>query len=232
MLRIIAFVTFILISLNLSSQNFDHSKWTELLESHVSDNGIVDYKSIKDNEDALKAYLNQFIKIHPENNWSRSETLAYWINAYNAFTVKLIIDNYPIESIRAIEQPWDKKFIPIDGELLSLNHIEHKILRQMGEPRIHFAINCASVSCPKLLNEAFTADQLEQQLDKVTKAFINSAKNNITKDHIRISKIFKWFAEDFKQSGSLIGFLNDYSDIQISEKAKTSYLEYNWNLNE
>ncbi len=211
---------------------FNNKPWTDFLKKHVKPNGDVNYSAINADESELKVYLNQFVKKPPKKSWRKNEKLAYWINAYNAFTIKLIVDNYPLKSIKDIEAPWDKKFIPIDGKLISLNHIEHEILRKMNEPRIHFAINCASVSCPKLLNEAFEADQLNNQLTKVTKSFINnSKKNSLTKGEVKISKIFKWFKNDFEKNGTLIDLLNRYSDITIDANAKIGYLDYDWNLN-
>jgi hypothetical protein len=180
----------------------------------------------------LNRYLNEFVKKHPNELWTKNETLAYWINAYNAFTIKLIIDNYPVKSINDISQPWDKKFIPINGKSISLNYIEHEILRKMNEPRIHFAINCASISCPKLLNEAYVPETLDGQLDNAAKEFINSNKNKLTSGNIKISKIFKWFKKDFETNGSIIDFINNYSEIKLSSKEKIGYLDYNWSLNE
>jgi hypothetical protein len=114
-----------------------------------------------------------------------------------------------------------------------LGEIEHKILRKMNEPRIHFAINCASFSCPNLANEAYTEDKLEQQLTHVTKRFINdNSKNTIATNKADISQLFDWFSGDFKKNGSVIDFINKYSKVQINAKAKISYKEYNWNLNE
>jgi len=115
----------------------------------------------------------------------------------------------------------------------NLNEIEHQILRKMNEPRIHFAIVCASYSCPKLRNKTYTAADLENQLTSVTKAFLNDPERNfISENNLELSKIFQWFAKDFKQNGSLIDFLNRYSDIQISENSKKKFKDYNWTLNE
>ena len=231
--RLIALITFIFISFNSHAQKIDHSLWTSFLEKNVTSNGKVNYKSIKEDEADLKIYLNQFIKTPPQDSWSKNEILAYWINAYNAFTIKLIVDNYPVKSIKDIKKPWDKKFILINGDIISLNYIEHDILRKMNEPRIHFAIVCASFSCPKLLNKAYTSNNLENQLTQVTKDFLkDSHKNKISEDSLELSKIFQWFTSDFKQNGSLIHFLNQYSNIKISEKSKVKYKDYNWNLNE
>ncbi len=224
---------FIFTTATLRAQHFDHARWDAILRAHVSEQGQVDYKAIKANETDLTSYLNAFKTTQPNADWTKNETLAYWINAYNAFTIKLIIDNYPIKSIKDIHQPWDEKFIQIGGEFLSLNHIEHNILRKMNEPRIHFAIVCASYSCPKLLNDAFTASHLETQLTKATRDFLaNSERNNLSESNIELSKIFKWFAKDFTENGTLIYFLNQYSEITISANAKKSFKDYNWNLNE
>lgn len=211
---------------------FDNKLWSALLKKYVNSNGDVNYTSIKNNEVELTAFLNQLIKTTPESSWTKNEKLAYWINAYNAFTVKLIVDNYPLKSIKDIKSPWDKKFISYNGKLISLNHIEHEILRKMNEPRIHFAINCASISCPKLLNSAFESNTMNSQLNRVSKSFINnSEKNRLNKDEVKISKIFKWFNKDFEKKGTIIDFLNKFSEIKINPKAKIEYLDYDWNLN-
>ena len=230
-LYILAFFVFSISVLN--AQDIDHSLWTKILQEHVSDNGNVNYKSIKANKIELDHYLHQLSENSPNDSWSRNELLAYWINAYNAFTIKLIIDNYPTSSIKDIKSPWDKKFIKINNKLVSLNFIEHDVLRKMNEPRIHFAIVCASYSCPKLLNKAYESSTLEEQLMTGTNSFLtDTSKNNISNNEVQISKIFKWFDKDFKQNGTIIDFLNNYSEETISKNAKISYKNYNWNLNE
>jgi hypothetical protein len=215
------------------SQKSTHQKWNELLQKNVSVNGNVDYKSFKSQEATLDVYLNELSKQIPQKNWSKNATLAYWINVYNAYTVKLILSNYPTKSIKDIADPWSKKFFTLANKKYSLEEVEHEILRKMNEPRIHFAINCASYSCPNLLNESYTESKLETQLDNVTKSFINdSSKNNITAKEIKISEIFNWFASDFKtKKTGIIDFLNNYSTVKINKKANIKYLEYNWNLN-
>lgn len=211
----------------------NHALWTELLQKHVSSQGNVNYKGFKTDEIKLKNYFQSLSENTVEDSWSKAEKLAYWINAYNAFTIQLIIDNYPVKSIKDINSPWDQRFIKLGEKSYSLNDIEHEILRKMGDARIHFAIVCASVSCPKLLNKAFEASKLEAQLNAATKAFLTDPeRNNLSENKIEISKIFKWFSSDFKQNGSLIDFLNKYSEITISENASKSYKDYNWDLNE
>lgn len=218
----------------------DHSEWSKLLHKHVSLNGNVDYKGILNNRLALEDYLNTLSTNPPNPSLSKNEKLAYWINAYNAFTVKLIIDHYPLNSIKdisdglpMINSPWDIKFFKIGGVDFDLNTIEHEILRkQFDEPRIHFAINCASFSCPKLRNEAFEAKNLENQLQDQASDFINdSTKNQITDTAINVSSIFKWFKSDFTKNGSLHEYLRLYNS-KIDPKNNIVFGEYDWMLNE
>ena len=164
-----------------------------------------------------------------------------WLNAYNAFTVKLIVDNYPVNSIKDIKNGipfvntvWDIKFIRIEGATYDLNNIEHGIIRaRFEEPRIHFAVNCASKSCPKLANRAFVSNKLDEQLTDAAKSFLRqSDENQIAKNHLKLSKIFSWYGGDFKKEGSLIDYLNKYSEITIDDNAKIDFLDYDWSLNE
>lgn len=214
--------------------HFSHKAWNELLQKYVSDEGLVDYTGLKNDSQKLLFYLYDLRENEPTDDWSREEKLAYWINAYNAMTVDLILDSYPArKDIKEIRNPWKQRRWKIGDKVYNLDEIEHDILRKMNEPRIHFAINCASFSCPPLLNEAFTANKLETQFAKVTKEFINDSKRNtITKNELEISKIFRWFKEDFEQNGSLIDFLNKYSAIKIDKNADIDYKDYDWSLNE
>lgn len=221
-----------------------HQIWDQLVKAHVKSNGMVDYKGFIREKAKLESYLKLLSDNAPDRKtWSKNQQLAYWINAYNAFTVKLIVDNYPTKSIRdlgpklkipLIKDVWHYKFFKIGGVESSLDEIEHSILRkEFDEPRIHFAINCASVSCPPLLNEAFVSEKLESQLQKVAVTFINDPnRNKITTDAVQISSIFSWFQGDFTKKGSLIDFLNLYSKVKIKPNAKISHLDYNWALNE
>ncbi len=212
---------------------FDHSTWNDLLSKYVSSDGKVNYKGFKQNRKVFKTYLTSLSENMPEENWSKENTLAYWINVYNAFTVKLIIDNYPLQSIKDIKDPWDLRFFKLGTKWYTLNDVEHRILRKMGDPRIHFGINCASFSCPKLLNKAFTAQNVNKELDNLSISFINDSQRNIiTTNKIQLSKIFSWFGKDFKTEGSLIDFLNKYSKIKINSNAKKTFVKYDWTLNE
>ncbi|MFD2543369.1 DUF547 domain-containing protein [Lacinutrix gracilariae] len=218
---------------NQTPEAFNHDAWNTLLQKNVSENGNVNYIAFKNNPTELQDYITALGNNMPTDTWTKKDKLAYWINAYNALTIDLIIKNYPVKSIKDIKNPWDQKLWKLGEKWYNLNEIEHEILRKMNEPRIHFAIVCASFSCPKLQNQAFTASNLEEQLNSATKAFLaDSNRNEIASDSIKISKIFQWFSKDFKQNGSLIDFLNTYSEVQISSNAKKSYKTYNWNLND
>jgi len=211
----------------------DHSTWDKLLKKYVADDGDVNYKGFKKDARLLNDYIQYLSTKVPSKNWSKQEKLAYFFNVYNANTIKLIIDNYPTKSIKDIGNPWSKNRIKIGDENFSLADIEHEVLRKMNEPRIHFAINCASVSCPKLLNTAYTANNIEALLDRTAKDFItNPEKNKISEHSVQLSKIFKWYKSDFTRNGSLIDYINQYSSVKINPDASIDYLEYNWNLNE
>lgn len=225
-----------------NARPISHNTWDSLLQKYVSVEGNVNYKGFIADSIKFHKYLALLSANHPnEKFWTQEERLAYWINAYNAFTVKLIIDHYPVVSIKDIKtgipfinSVWDIKFIHIEEATYDLNNIEHGIIRQkFDEPRIHFAINCASKSCPKLANYAFTADQLDEQLDEAAKSFINgSDKNQISENEAKLSKIFLWYGGDFKKNSSQVEFINKYSDVKISVHADIDYLDYDWRLNE
>ena len=212
---------------------FDHTSWNNLLLKHVSETGNVNYINFKTDRKVLLNYISSLSENIPNDSWAKKDKLSYWINAYNAITIDLILRNYPIKSIKDIKDPWDQRLWKLGNKWFNLSDIEHDILRKMDEPRIHFAIVCASYSCPKLQNEAFTALNLEEQLTNVTKEFLSdSDRNEISEIELKLSKIFQWFTKDFKQNGSSIDFLNQYSEVQISENAKIKYQYYNWDLNE
>ena len=215
------------------TEAFDHALFNELLKKHVTKEGNVDYSGFKSDYKKLKSYIDLLKANQPKDDWTKEDTLAYWINTYNALTIDLILRNYPTKSIKDIKDPWDQRLWQFGDKWQNLNDIEHEILRKMNEPRIHFAIVCASVSCPKLQNTAFTASSLDLQLTNATKEFLaDTTKNELSENNIKLSRIFKWFKKDFEQNGDLIDFLNQYSDIVISKSAKKSYKDYNWNLNE
>jgi Protein of unknown function, DUF547 len=223
----------LLASLSSYGQNTDYKNYATFLKKYVSNSGNVNYDKIKPNKAELDAIADQLSENRPTDKWSKNEKMAYYINIYNVYTIKSIVDNYPVKSIKDISNVWDKKIIPQGKILYSLSDIENKILRKMGDPRIHFAINCASFSCPKMDNEVYTADKLDKQLEVGAKEFINDKnKNQITTSEIKLSNIFDWYSGDFKEdSGSVIEFLNKYSKTTIDKKAKIKFLDYNWSLN-
>lgn len=211
----------------------NHTIWNAILKSNVSTSGKVNYSGMKSKLSDIESYISTLESLSDQSTWNRNEKLAYWINLYNAATVRLILQNYPTSSITNINGgiPWDKKVVTISEKTYSLNQIENDIIRPtFNEPRIHFAVNCAAVSCPKIMNSAFTADKLNYQLTKQAKSFINGAKNSITESSIEISKIFEWYAADF--GSSIIEYLNKYSTTTINSDATITYNEYDWNLNE
>jgi hypothetical protein len=218
-----------------------HEIWGELLQKYVSKAGRVNYADLKKDTARLNQYLKAVSTHHPNSTWSKAEEMAFWINAYNAFTVKLVLDYYPIKSIKDIKNGipfvntvWDIKFITIEGKNYDLNNLEHGMLRaKFDDPRVHFALNCASFSCPKLQNEAFTAEKLETQLDAATRDFLNDGtKNKITSSSAQLSKIFQWYRSDFTKKMPFNDFIHQYSKQKIGKKTKISYLEYIWTLNE
>lgn len=220
-----------------------HKIWNDLLKKHVDNKGFVDYKGMIKDKATLDKYLDLLSNNAPAKSWSDDEKMAYWINAYNAFTVKLIVKHYPVKSIKDIgssiqipfvNTPWQYKFFTIGGEEMKLDQIEHKILRKdFDDPRIHFALVCASYSCPRLRNEAYTPEKLDKQLDDQAKYFLaNKTKNSITPDKLQLSKYFTWYKGDFTKKMSLIDYLNQYAPVKINKGASISYKDYNWSLNE
>jgi hypothetical protein len=226
-----------------ANEPVSHEQWTILLKKYVNSEGEVNYHGFIEDSLSLNAYLDLLADNAPNKNWTINEQKAYWINAYNAYTVQLIIRHYPISGIKDIgssiqiplvNTPWNLKFIRIGKVRYDLNNIEHDILREeFNDPRIHFALVCASRSCPKLLNTAYEAANLDQQLDRQARAFLKDNSRNIISHYdVRVSQIFDWFEDDFTRKGSLIDFLNKYSEVRIDENAKISYLPYDWSLNE
>ena len=220
-----------------------HEIWDQLLQKHVAENGQVNYQGFIQDSLEFNRYIELLKAGHPnDNNWSPDQQKAYWINAYNAFTVQLIIRHYPLESIKDIagsipfvNTSWDLKFIEIEGVRYDLNNIEHSILRkEYDDPRIHFAIVCASYSCPTLRNEAFIAEQLDKQLDDQGRDFINDPRKNRIENaqKAELSKIFSWYGGEFKKKTTLIEYLNQFADTKLEEDAEISFMEYNWSLNE
>jgi hypothetical protein len=209
-----------------------HEAWDVLLHKYVDTNGQVDYKGFVSDSTALNAYLNILMKNVPGTSATGQEQLAYYINLYNAATIKMILNNYPVKSIRDIKDPWGREWIPVQGNLRSLGYLEHQVLRKMDEPRIHFAINCASNSCPKLANTAYTEALLESQLEEAARGFIrDTTRNRLGTERLQLSQLFRWYKKDFTKDGPLTAYIAKYAPIPVNPGAKISYLKYDWNLN-
>lgn len=220
-----------------------HGSWDKMLKKHVT-NGKVDYKGFAADEKALNTYLDQ-LNNTDISGFDRNAQLAFWINAYNAYTIKLILNHYPVKSIRKISRPWKQKICKAAGKTVSLDHIEHKILRkELKEPRIHFAIVCASIGCPDLQEFAFFPGKIEEQLNHTARQFFNSPKHFYTEIDddtlvIYISKIFSWFGEDFgKNKMEKVAFMKPFlgkaqqDRFKRAGSVKIKYLKYDWKLNE
>ena len=211
--------------------------FNSLLKKNVDRNGMVDYQSLKNNETILDNYLTYLQETTPTENWSLNKEKAYWLNTYNAYTIKIILTNYPLKSIRDIKidgkTAWKIPFIKVGKNTYTLDWIEHEILRKKyNDPRIHVGINCASMSCPKLLNFTFSENNVETALTNLMVGFINDDdRNKISKNNVELSKIFDWFSSDFKKNGTIIEYLNNYASEKINEKASIKYLTYDWSLN-
>lgn len=221
-----------------------HQQWTDLLTRFVTD-GIVDYSGFKAAENELDSYLAALGETDP-TGYSAEDRLAYYINAYNAYTVKLILDNFkegrPPSSIRKIgglfKSPWDIRFAVLGGETYSLDNIEHDIIRkEFTEPRIHFAVNCASKSCPELISEAYEGDTIDMQLQNSTRAFLEDDTHNYLKGGtLYVSSIFKWYKEDFAEGPVSFFIAHVTGELKTSLQAaegdiSVSYVDYDWSLN-
>jgi len=255
------------------SGKFDqsHSNYNSLLKKYVH-NGRVNYKGFLSSEDRFNSYLDQIGSVSADDfkTWSRDQKLAFWINAYNAFTIKAVIDNYPIErnfgisaliypenSIRQINGVWDKLKFKAAGKKVTLNEIEHQILRKkFNEPRIHFTIVCASIGCPDLNNEAYKANIINTQLDTAAVNFVNNPQKGVKIDRdnktIMLSAIFNWFGKDFipkygdtdlfrgrsEQERAVLNFISIYLESPNDKKFveqndfRIKYMDYDWSLNE
>ena len=219
----------------------DNSIFADLLKEYVKD-GVVDYAGFKKDELRLDAYLKVLEGVNP-GTLDRNAQFAFYVNAYNAWTIKLILSGYPgVESIKDLgsvfKSPWKKEIVRIDGDLVTLDHVEHEILRpRFKDARVHFAINCASKGCPPLFTEPYQGDILEQQLDAVTGAFLNDPDyNRLDGNTLYVSRIFKWFKEDFNKD--IVGFFLKNAKGPLRERLeagkgsiKIKYLDYDWSLN-
>ena len=240
----------------LTQTSFNYQIYNNVLKTYVSDRGLVEYQKLQANRQELDQFNQSFAKVNTEtyNSWSEPEKLAFLINAYNSFTLQSIIDQNPLKkSIRDISGVWTRRKFAIAGLEKTLDNIEHDILRkEFNEPRIHMALVCAAMSCPILRNEAYTAENLDSQLDDQTRKFITSSQGfEIDREQkiVYLSSIFKWFGKDWianygidnkftgsKKEKAVLNFISQYlssQDRQYLEQGnyKISYLKYDWSLN-
>lgn len=228
----------------------DHGIWQRFLETYVRDDpaGLnrVDYAGVTaEDKRALSSYLHG-LAATPVSTLNRGEQQAYWINLYNALTVQVIVDHYPVKSIRDIDispglfsdGPWAKKLIKIEGEDVSLDDIEHRILRPIwNDPRIHYAVNCASVGCPDLIGRAYTAQDMDRLLSENAVAYINSPRGvKIADGAITVSKIYDWFQEDFGGSEKgviqhLLTYARGERGAALQAATEIADYDYDWSLN-
>lgn len=233
--------SFLPASNGVASSAVDHIIFEGLLAKHVRD-GFVDYAGFKSDEIKLDQYLSMLERNDPES-LTQNEQFAFYINVYNSWTIKLILTGYPgVKSIKdlggLLQSPWQKELVRIHGKTLKLDDIENKILRpRFKDPRVHFAINCASKSCPPLLSEPYRGETLDAQLNKVTSDFINNPSSyRFEGDILWISSIFKWFSEDFNDDP--VGFYRKYAETDLKalleakgHRIQVKYLDYDWSLN-
>jgi hypothetical protein len=219
----------------------DHSIYAELLKKYVI-NDKVDYAGFKSEEASLDRYLT-LLEAVDSKTLSRDEQFAFYANAYNAWTIKLILSRYPdLKSIKDLgslfESPWKKEIVRLDGEVMTLDNVEHDILRpRFKDPRVHFAINCAAISCPPLSPEPYRGDILSDQLNDSTRSFLNDPNSYLFDGNdFYVSRIFKWFAEDFNYD--VLGFYLNFANEELKQKLEAKrttlrikYLEYDWGLN-
>ncbi|AOS97913.1 hypothetical protein AUP74_02516 [Microbulbifer aggregans] len=239
---------------------FDHRDWSELLARHVDvrEGGkvsLVDYRGMATNRAQLEHYLDALARVPQAEyaRWAENEQLAFLINLYNAATIELILQRYPeLDSIRDLgswfRSPWKRDFIALFGRQYSLDDIEHGMIRaDFTDPRIHFAVNCASIGCPMLRESAYTGSELNEQLEEQTQRFLGDrSRNRASENALELSAIFKWYRDDFARGWrghhSLSEFLYDYRQaLGLSSrqaralqenKLAIRFLDYDWRLND
>jgi len=237
---LLAFLVFLISPLSAGA-DVDNSIYADLLDRFVRD-GRVNYRGFQSEEKRLDEYLDVLGQIDP-STLTEEEQFAFYVNVYNAWTIKLVLSGYPgITSIKDLgsifKSPWKKKIVRLADGVYTLDNIEHDILRpRFKDPRVHFAVNCASLSCPVLRSEPYSGRSLNRQLNDATRRFINNPERNYLQGStFHASKIFKWFSEDFNDDP--IAFIQKFADpplkqnlLSAGDKVTIRYLEYDWSLN-
>lgn len=224
---------FILLLATLLFAEPSTEQYAKLLDYAVCDEGVHYEKLTKTDHVAMAEQELLAVTKVDFKKMNDAGKIAFYSNLYNFYTIKLIVENYPLKSIMDLEKPWDQKIIPLWGKTISLNQLEHEIIRkEFDEPRIHFALNCASIGCPPLRTEPFTAGSLETQLEEQAHGFLNdTSRNRLEGKTLWLSKIFQWYGDDFNNKH---GSYQEYAKkvLGIDSKVKVKFLEYDWNLNE
>lgn len=230
-------------------RQISHDTWDRFLDTYVmrSGDGVmrVAYGLVSDQDRALLDEYISRLGATPISSYSRAEQFAYWVNLYNALTVRVVLDHYPVMSIRDIDispglfadGPWRKALVAVEGEQLRLDDIEHRILRPIwGDPRIHYAVNCAAVGCPNLQSVAFTAENTERLLEAAARDYVNHPRGvRIDQGRITVSSIYNWFMSDFDRNGGVIEHIKRYAEpgllAEIEGIERIHDYEYDWSLN-
>jgi len=219
----------------------DIAAYQGVLQRHVDAAGRVNYAALQDDA-ALDAFTDALAAA--EEPTDPAARMAFWINAYNALTLDLIADNYPLSSIRELDggDPWSARMFTVAGQPVTLNHIEHQILRPLGDARVHAALNCASRGCPPLPPAPFASDQLDAQLNDAAQRWVrtNGVNVDVSANTLQISKIFDWYGEDFVRDGEpkeraaasfAATYLPEHAAFLAAGGYTTSYMSYDWGLN-
>ena len=242
---------------SVKAQTFNYQNYSDVLQKYVNSFGQVDYQKLKDDRQALDKINKKIGEISPSlyQAWSEEEKIAFLINAYNSLTLASIINNYPVKSIRDIPGVWNRQKFKVVGQEVTLDDIEHQNLRKnFNEPRIHMALVCAAVSCPKLRTEAYTGEKLNAQLDQQSREFLSNPSNfriERESNKVYVSSILKWFGQDFEKSygrtenfkglnrkeTAFLNFISQYlspADAKYLTQGgyRVNYLDYDWSLNQ
>lgn len=214
------------------SQKVDFTEWSTLLRRNTSVNGTIDYSGFKLDKVQFERVIKKLSNTKITNNWTQDERKAYWINVYNTFSVKLIIDNFPVKKITDLDKPFKNEFFEINREMMSLSDVE-KIISSFNDPRLLLVLNRNSISGLRLIKRAYTASDLNEMLDKRIRLFINNPeKNNITEKVAQLSPLFKMYSKEFSKAKiSVTGFINSYNQGVFLKNQKVVYKKFNEDIN-
>jgi hypothetical protein len=241
------FLFLLILTTNAWSFDHDHKYFQEVLDNFVTRTGsqtLVNYSKVQKSPEKLNQYIKDLSEVSKRdfNSWSHDQKLVTLINGYNAWTLKLIIDHYPVSSIKDIgsflSDAWEQEFIKWLDKIVTLNHIEHDLIRKnFNEPRIHFALVCAAVGCPSLQEKVYLASSLDTQLQKASDEFLQDKKKYYSKTSndevtLYVSSIFKWYGKDFGSEKELKSYLAGGMRVPEDRKISLKFLDYDWSLND